>query len=332
MFGTLRLVLAAMVALSHIGGNFGNLWNGVVAVVIFYMISGYAMTGLLHSRFPETRAVSTFYLERIVRLAPQYYFWLAIALFFSLYLKWYPYSVDTKGFIPNGIFSYLTVVPLGLQRYLGPVNALILPQATTLGIEITLYVFSPWILKSSKLSYIAALICLGVFAATALEILPENIFTYYTSPGPMIFYLLGSFLYRKEWISLSIFSVALISILLFGLPQRFNMEFLLGVIVGLPIMFGLMRFPPNKFDSALGDASYGCFLGHGVVFFTMQHYLGVTEYKTQFRFIAIILACLVGWLSFYYVEKPSVFFRRQLKKKGLNNWGHITIKSLKDKS
>jgi peptidoglycan/LPS O-acetylase OafA/YrhL len=266
MFGTLRLVLAAMVALSHIGGNFGNLWNGVVAVVIFYMISGYAMTGLLQSRFPRTKAAPTFYLERIVRLAPQYYFWLVFALFTSLYLKWYPYSLNMKDFIPYGIFAYFTVVPLGLQSYLGSVNTLILPQATTLGIEITLYVFSPWILKSRKLSWIAAMICLGIFAATALEILPENIFTYFTSPGPMIFYLLGSFLYRKDWTSLGIFSVALISILLFGLPQRFNMEFLLGVIVGLPIMFGLMRFPPNKFDLALGDASYGLFLGHGVIF------------------------------------------------------------------
>jgi len=320
MFGTLRLVLAATVALSHIGGNFGNLWNGVVAVVIFYMISGYAMTGLLLARFPGPNSAPTFYLERIVRLVPQYYFWLALAIFTSLFLKWYSYSVDTNGFIPYGIFAYLTVIPLGLQSYLGSVNALILPQATTLGIEITLYVFSPWILKSRKLSWVAALTCLSLFVATALKILPENIYTYYTSPGPMIFYLLGSFLYRNDWTSLSIFTVALIIILLFVLLQRFNMEFLLGVIVGLPIMFGLMRFPPNKFDSALGDASYGCFLGHGAVFFTMSHYLGITEYTTPFRIVATILACLVGWGAFYLVERPTVPFRRRLKSGGRLPW------------
>ena len=316
MFGTLRLILAAMVALSHIGGNFGNVWNGVVAVVIFYMISGYAMTGLLRARFPKTNAAPTFYFERIVRLAPQYYFWLAFALFFSLYLKWYWYSVDTKGFIPYGIFAYLTVVPLGLQSYFGSVDALTLPQATTLGIEITLYVFSPWILKSRKLSWGAASACLGIFVATTVDILPPNIYTYFTSPGPMIFYLLGSFLYQKDWKSLGIFTTALITILLFGLPQRFNLEFLLGVIVGLPVMIVLTRFSANKIDSALGDASYGCFLGHGIVFVTMTHYLGVTEYTTSFRILATILACLMGWLAFYLVERPTVSFRRRLKAGG----------------
>jgi len=78
-------------------------------------------------------------------------------------------------------------------------------------------------------------------------------------------------------------------------------------------MIILLQLPSNKFDSALGDASYGVFLGHGIVFFSLAHFFGVTEYTTSFRFFATILACLMGWLAFYFVEKPTVLFRRRLK-------------------
>ncbi len=267
MLGTFRLILAASVALSHIGVNWGDIWISVIAVVIFYMISGYAMTGLILTRFSDQKRFSRFYLERVVRLAPQYYFWLAFAIITSVCLKWYPYEINLAGFVPYGLFSYITVIPLGMQRYFGSVDALVMPQATTLGIEISFYIISPWLLQSRKLSWIASLICLGVFLMTMLEILPANIFTYFKTPGPMIFYLLGSFLYKKDWLSLGAFTVALVAMLVIGLPQRFNMEFLLGLIIGLPIILFLIQFPANKLDSALGNASYGCYLGHGVVFF-----------------------------------------------------------------
>lgn len=319
MLGTFRLLLAAMVVTSHTGGNFGNTFlPGVAAVVVFFMISGYAITGLLQKRFPDTKSASSFYFERFIRLAPQYYFWLAIAFFFSLYLKLSQWSsINTNGFIPYGLFSYLTVVPLGLQAYLDPafrVYTHSMAQAATLGIEITLYVCSPWILKNRKLSWGVALICLGIFASTALKLLPENIYTYYTSPGPMIFYLLGSFLYRKDWASLTIFTTAVIIILLLGMPQGFNKEFLVAVIIGLPILILLVRYPANKLDSALGDASYGVYLGHGVVIAIMTFYLG-SEHPPAFRIAAIITSCFLGWISFYIVERPTVSYRRRLNTK-----------------
>ncbi|PPD05151.1 MAG: hypothetical protein CTY29_02500 [Methylobacter sp.] len=318
MLGILRFILAVMVALSHVGGNFGELWNGVIAVIVFYMISGYAMTGLISKRFPTTNAAFPFYFERIVRLAPQYYFWLMLALIFSLVLKWYPYKVDVFCCLSYEAFAYFTVIPLGLQSYFGSVDALILPQATTLAIEITLYIFSPWILKSLKLSWLAAIISLIIFLATAIGKLPPNTYTYFSSPGPVVFYILGSLLYRKEWVSLSVLVFTLISILIFSLPQRLNTEFLLGVCIGLPLIAFLIRFKPNKIDSAFGNASYGCFLGHGIVFFTLTHFFGEID-NAIYRVIATLLACLAGWLSFYVIEKPTLPFRRLIKSSGGSN-------------
>lgn len=318
MLGMLRLLLAAMVAISHIGGNIGEFWIGVWAVTIFYIISGYAMTGLLSKRFAQGEAAYSFYLERIVRLAPQYYFWLILAAVFALILKWYPYELNMQTFWPYGFFAYLTVVPLGLQRYLGSVETLLLPQVTTLGIEITLYILSPWILKSLKLSWLSAILSLGFFGATIINILPSNIYTYYTSPGPMVFYIMGSFLYRKKWVSLGLLTVIFIFILSQSLLSHFEIEFLLGVCIGLPLIAFLIRFKPNKIDSAFGDASYGCFLGHGIVFFTLTHFFGEID-NAIYRVIATLLACLAGWLSFYVIEKPTLPFRRQIKSSGGSN-------------
>lgn len=259
MFGTLRLLLAAMVVASHVGVAPWGLWIGVTAVIIFFLLSGYAMTGLLEKRFPETRFASTFYLERFVRLAPQYYFWLALSLFLLLCFKWQPLKMAS--FVPYDLLAYLAVVPLGLQRYLGSVDTLVMPQASTLGIEITLYAFSPWILKSRQLSWIAGLLCLSVFGATAIDLLPANIYTYYTSPAPMIYFLLGSFLYKKDWISMAVFASALVAILCYGLPQRFNVEFLVGIVVGLPLLSCYLLVMQTSSTAPLGtrpmDVSWG---------------------------------------------------------------------------
>ena len=74
MLGISRLLLAIAVALSHIDVRLWELNPGVVAVVSFYMISGYVMTGLLRRHFSHVEQVPTFYLDRFFRLFSQYFF------------------------------------------------------------------------------------------------------------------------------------------------------------------------------------------------------------------------------------------------------------------
>src|SRR4051812_4441983 len=76
MLGTLRLVLALLVALSHANVKIGGLNPGVMSVVCFYLISGYVMTGLLRDHYSNVRRIPYFYLDRALRIFPQY---LAIA-------------------------------------------------------------------------------------------------------------------------------------------------------------------------------------------------------------------------------------------------------------
>lgn len=76
MFGTFRMFLALNVVVGHMGGSyFGIIMPGIAAVVCFFMISGYAMSGLIQGSYPRLpEDVGHFYLDRILRLGPQYYF------------------------------------------------------------------------------------------------------------------------------------------------------------------------------------------------------------------------------------------------------------------
>lgn len=319
MLGSFRLFLAALVVITHSSDNFDNkFFVGVVAVTVFYMISGYAMTGLIQKRFTNIKSAPTFLLERFVRLAPQYYFWLVISLFGWFYLQSPFFENDNvKEFInslyPYGLISYITVIPKAFQAWF-PFKWQVMGQIGTLAIEITLYLLSPWILKSRKMSWLAAFISIFIFIATVFEYLPENAYTYGSTLGPMIFYIMGSFLYRKDWFSLSFFTTVMIILLLINLPQRYNIEFLVAIIFGLTALMSLIQLPTNKFDSAMGDASYGCFLCHGVIIDIMTHYLAQNTTPLHMIFF-IIFSCLAGYLSFYFIERPTISFRRKLQYK-----------------
>jgi hypothetical protein len=53
MLGTLRLTLAMLVAAYHFGTLVFGISAGIASVVCFYIISGYAMTGLMLRRYPS---------------------------------------------------------------------------------------------------------------------------------------------------------------------------------------------------------------------------------------------------------------------------------------
>src|SRR3712207_5592387 len=92
--GALRLFLALTVAGFHAGGLIGapgflpfGLYVACSAVVGFFVVSGYAMTALVDNDFMGRARIIPFYCERFVRLAPQYFAWLAISAILVLGLN-----------------------------------------------------------------------------------------------------------------------------------------------------------------------------------------------------------------------------------------------------
>jgi len=66
--GTYRLFLAALVALSHVGLTIGGMNPGVMAVVHFFLLSGFVMTALIRRYYLNIKEVPAFYLDRTLRL------------------------------------------------------------------------------------------------------------------------------------------------------------------------------------------------------------------------------------------------------------------------
>jgi peptidoglycan/LPS O-acetylase OafA/YrhL len=310
MLGGFRAFLAAIVVAFHLGVHPFGVWMGVSAVAMFYVISGYAMTGLLENRFPSPRYALRFYVERFVRLAPQYYLWLALLALAQF--AFVPTKLDMTNWMPYGLTAYLTVLPMGLQAYLGSVKTWLNPAVTTLGIECCFYVFSPWVLRSYVLSIVAAIAGLCIFIAAEAKVMDFNTYTYYTFPGPLIFYMIGSFVYRKRWVAVGFFSTSLVMLLLVRWQAHFNQEYLVVMLLGLPIFMLLLRLPANRIDSALGDASYGCYLIHGMVITFFNMLFGWP--KSGLAILAVsVLSLVYGYLGYWLVERPTIPFRRRIR-------------------
>ncbi len=66
--GAYRLLLAVLVAVSHMGKLFMGFNPGVVAVISFLLISGFVMTSLIERNYKAPEKIGRFYLDRALRL------------------------------------------------------------------------------------------------------------------------------------------------------------------------------------------------------------------------------------------------------------------------
>jgi peptidoglycan/LPS O-acetylase OafA/YrhL len=117
----------------------------------------------------------------------------------------------------------------------------------------------------------------------------------------MLFWLLAAFFIAHGIILLSIGKLTFVanhSLLIGGLSSS----------VAIPI---LARMNRNSLDEALGAMSYGCYLSHWV----FVSLLGGG--RTEWWLIAIVIGASVasGYLSFVFIEAPTVTLRRSLRRR-----------------
>jgi peptidoglycan/LPS O-acetylase OafA/YrhL len=180
----LRGLAVLMVFLYHYGGGlqsqhllvhlFGLAtaagWTGIV---LFFVLSGYLITGTLWDAFPRPHAVWHFYARRALRIFPLYYAVLFIVLLASLMR-----GASFHELRPLGIFFlFLQDVPgLASQAILNP-SPLPLYHLWTLAVEEQFYLLwplLPWIaLRNRQSSPVTPLrraldLCLSLFVLSAL--------------------------------------------------------------------------------------------------------------------------------------------------------------------
>lgn len=148
----IRAIAAIAVIISHIGlslnlydiKNFGGYALASFGVTMFFALSGFLITYLLlkEQLGSKTIAIRKFYVRRILRIWPLYYFYIFIVLIvigFSLnkYTWMYFFLLPNLPFSINAASIFAATLPY-LAHY------------WSVGVEEQFYLFWPWLVKKSK--------------------------------------------------------------------------------------------------------------------------------------------------------------------------------------
>lgn len=163
----LRALAACSVILAHVGENFvqNGLFQssyfgtfGGYAVTVFFALSGFLITYLLLKEIEKKSKIDVkkFYVRRILRIWPLYFFYIFLVLL----------VMNFK--VSKSILYYLFIipnVPFALQLATGKMVAIpLLIHYWSLGVEEQFYLFWPLLIKfSKKIKTTLIVFCLGYF-------------------------------------------------------------------------------------------------------------------------------------------------------------------------
>lgn len=311
--GSFRLALAVLVALSHAGVRVAGYNPGVVAVVGFFLLSGYVMTALIERNYRDSSRVGLFYLDRLGRIYPQFALYLGVALLFALALG--PAAVGAPKLDASTLLGNVLLVPLNFFQYGDLGQALLLAPAWSLGLEVLFYLVMPWLLIC-KVRGAAFAVSIGVYALAFFGVLNADAWAYRLLPGTLFIFLLGSYMRTGgarvlvgTWAACL---AALVCIASLPLDRAFMAEVLAGILLGVPLVWALSRRRWGRLDATLGDVSYGLFLSHWPLLMAARALGWPIDTAGQLAGW-LALSALLAVASYHAVEKPLLAWRRALR-------------------
>lgn len=324
--GTLRYLLAVLVLLSHAGVNVSGHHPGVMAVAVFYAISGYVMSALIQRHYSQAAATPWFYLDRLLRIYPQYgTYALATAL-------WYGLTQQPTAFLQHApsqqdVLNNLLIVPLNYYMVNGADQFTLIPPAWSLGAELLFYLLAPWLWRHWKVATGLSLVSLGVQVLAWHGVLHSDWWGYRLLPGVLWIFVLGMALQRlhagqqhkaARLLALAVPALAGLALWYLGgnglLVRPYTLEVVAGVAFAIPAIQVCAHWQGSAtwrmLDTHLGNISYGVFLNHFLFMWLMtwQAPLGAGR-----LFALVACSTLLSALTFHYAEKPVLHWRRNLR-------------------
>lgn len=316
--GIIRFLLAISVVIAHTSSVYGfNLVGGQIAVQAFYMISGFYMTLILNEKYiGRNNSYRLFISNRLLRLYPIYWTVLIVTLFVSIGIFVFssgqslgslqPYydninimNIESISFL---ILSNITmffqdiVMFLGLDKASGGLyftenfrqtnpqlyTFLLVPQAWTIGIEITFYLIAPYIVRK-KIKFIVLLVLISALLRVLLyqNGLKHDPWTYRFFPTELLFFLLGTIAYhmykkldqlnfKKSYVKIiyGLILVFTLSYSLFSIPYKVYFYFVI-FFLSLPFVFILSKKWTK--DRYIGELSYPIYISHILVLMLVKY-------------------------------------------------------------
>lgn len=219
--GLIRVLLALSVVVWHIGGQHMKLLNAAVAVLLFFMISGFYMALVVNEKYAPSGAgwVKRFYLGRFLRLYPTY--WAACMLTIAAVWNGPPTAFTTR--LPVTVGEQITlagmiigIVGQDLYEFMNhitaaPVRALFSPgffnsgflligQAWSLSSELFFYALVPLLVRSPLRIACAMAASLTVRFSFVANGFTTGDWCYFFFPATLCMFTMGSLsysLYRR---------------------------------------------------------------------------------------------------------------------------------------
>jgi peptidoglycan/LPS O-acetylase OafA/YrhL len=353
--GCLRAILAMGVVLTHARGLFGYAIPGDICVQSFYIISGFFITLILNEKYTGENSIRLFYSNRFIRIYSIYYIFLGISLVVSGVLffadgkgtfgiwqrHWLDLDALSRFFLEAAnifIFGQDATLFLGLNQthlvFTGHFNAyhpavyefLFIPQAWSLGLELTFYVMAPFIVRRSP--WVIGTIAACSVAARAIGYacgLREDPWSYRFFPFELSLFLAGALSYhiyrrirpRQVGFGMRIFGLGVIpAILLFPFvdyhPGSFSavrVVLYTYLTLGLPVLFLLSA--RNARDRAIGEISYPIYLVHLSIIDAVDAGVRLQDSQNLRALLICVITIGLAAVAVRYIDNPINTYRQR---------------------
>lgn len=334
----IRALAVLLVVLFHL--NAAVLPGGFIGVDIFFVISGYLISGIiLNKRAKGTFNLLEFYNSRIKRIVPAFLLMILIVAIVGVWI----YVISDSGTLRKSLFwSFI----FNSNRYFGTLDTYFgasssenpLLHTWTLAIEMKFYLLLPFLLFFFKRSWIPY--CFAILIAILLYYSYYNIHflhrkseIYFSLPARIPEFLIGALfvfvpknnLLLKRPISLFFSIIGLSLILLSAFLLNENSPFPGFLVLWPCIGAALLLITEGNFIKSLleqkvmvfiGELSYSIYLWHWPLMAFIRYYYATYHFNAFQVFLICITTLVISFLSYRYVEN---YFRK------LNNFSFYKI-------
>nr|WP_284691402.1 acyltransferase [Pinirhizobacter soli] len=312
-------MLAIAVVISHFGIWPHGISPGVVAVVSFFVISGYVTTALVEKYYADPGTFPAFLLDRAMRLFPQYLFYLFVAWVILAFL--HPADPAAPVLSAKLVLGNLLMVPTDFYMlFQHPV--VMNPPTWTLGLEFTFYMALPLLIRW-KMRSPAFVLSFAIFLLAFTGVLDTDVYGYRLIPGTLFIFLCGSFMRpsatrTQRWLVVGAWTGTLAMLGAYMFTERFNahynIEMVTGILVGVPIVALLSRYRYRKADEVFGNVSYGVYLNHFPLIWIFAA-MGLAPATIRMQLVVIVTSFALSWLTYTLIERPVIRARHKIRRR-----------------
>jgi peptidoglycan/LPS O-acetylase OafA/YrhL len=361
--GILRFLLALSVLLSHLQYEFHislfgyQIVGGQVAVVAFFIISGFYMSLILNEKYINIKHSYFLYItNRALRIFPLY--WLVLIITYPVISSLGQIDVIRDTFVyKNTLFNLINLI----QNIVGNVSLFIttngfiyipklytnfyVSSAWSLSVEFIFYLLAPFLVKGSTKKVLFIFLILEFLRIYLTHI--NKIYSIYSTPFLFLpnlpFFLIGALSYRlyKKLLTIRLnkmiyytltFTLIIFIIIYNFIPPIFfytfkQYVFYFMIFLIAPFMFVIEK--DLKFSKLLGDLSYPLYISHIITIDIFNYFIIRSMPKAWQGFFDIIIVIVLSILLKKYISDPIENYRSTRVKKTIVSTKKIKYKKNK---